>query len=571
MAFATANGGTSWLANTGGTLSALSTYSTGNANYTATKNVDVSNGDAPVANSTVNTLRFNSAGIGLTLAGTNVINTGGLLVTPGSTGATISGGALTGGASGELVILDYGSLNIGSVIADNGSPTAVTLAGTGTTTFSNANNSYTGVTAIDGGTLILSGGSTGAGATTVNSGGTLQLASASANDGGLGSGTLTLNGGTVQATSAAALTLANAVSLTASSTISGAQSLTLGTVGETTSTTLTNNIAAGNTLTLGTVNIDASLATGLILTMNGSGNTIVTGAVQDVGTGTPTAFGTLSYSGSGTLTLAGVNTYGGPTTIYGGTVTLSGSNTVAGALTFAIGGAGGTFILNNTGAGAKSQNLGALTFQAGSDTVQTSATAGQNTLLHFSSMGTRTTGSTANFSVSGTPSASNGVVIAGQAAGFINSGVFFNGSNFAWYDSGLYVRGINYGTAGMGNGDAGAYLSTGGTTLPVDSAGATALLYAETTGAITQQATESFTTLNLAGTGTTAGQNDFTLASGATVTLRGILRSGNTADSSSTISGGAGIIASSGTELVVRTDGVNDSLTINTSIIGGTV
>lgn len=568
VAFATANGGATWASNTAGTLGALASYGTGNANYTTTQNVDVANGDTPASGVTVNTLRFSGSNIGLTLAGTNIVNTGGILVTPGSTGATISGGTLTGNATGkELVLVDYGSVNIGSAVANNGAnAVALTHTGTGTTTLSGA-NSYSGVTTVNTGTLRLSGSNSSAGTATVNSAGTLQLAGTTANNGGLASGTLTLNaGGTLQVASAAPLALSNTVALTTSGTISGAQDLTLnGALSPTNTATLTNSITGGKTLALGTVNIGATTSSGFTLTLTGSGNTTVSGAINDYSGGAGTTAGKLTYSGSGALTLNGTNTYTGTTTIMGGgTLTLAGSNAAAtpASLVFGVAGAGGTFNFDNTGSvAAKNQSFGALSVQGGDAIVQTTRTANQDELLTFAST-TRSAGSTVNFSNGGgTNSATNGFVITAQTANaFMSQGTFFGGSNYAWYDGGGFVRAVNYGV------DAGTATSAGATSLTA------AASSNQTTGAVTAQATgQTFLTLNLAGTSTTAGNNDFTLASGATATISGILRSGNVAGSNATISGGLGFSASSGKDLVIRTDGVNDSLTINTAIIGGNV
>ena len=94
VAFATANGGATWATFTTGTpntIGALATYATDEFT-TATNNVDVTVNGSPAA-FTVNTLRFNTDNVGLTLAGTNIINTGGILVTPnaGANGVTIGG------------------------------------------------------------------------------------------------------------------------------------------------------------------------------------------------------------------------------------------------------------------------------------------------------------------------------------------------------------------------------------------------------------------------------------------------------------------------------------------------
>ena len=62
----------------------------------------------------------------------------------------------------------------------------------------------------------------------------------------------------------------------------------------------------------------------------------------------------------------------------------------------------------------------------------------------------------------------------------------------------------------------------------------------------------------------TVSSGTLTLAGGATLTTNGILKSGGSA---ATITGGTGIQAGSGAELVVRTDQSTDSLTINTPIL----
>lgn len=160
VAYATI-GGMTWAGRTGsGTQNLVAftdaggSYSTGNANYTATRNIDVTDGDAPAADFTVNTLRFNGNHT-LTLLGTNnVVSTGGVLVTSGST-STITGGTLrSSGTADALQFINFGTqLTINSVIANNGSdPTNVTLAGPGTTIL-NGENTYTGGTFITGGTV----------------------------------------------------------------------------------------------------------------------------------------------------------------------------------------------------------------------------------------------------------------------------------------------------------------------------------------------------------------------------------------------------------------------------------
>lgn len=86
------------------------------------------------------------------------------------------------------------------------------------------------------------------------------------------------------------------------------------------------------------------------LTLTGSSNGLISGAVNTSGTFTNLATGlrnSLVKTGTGTWELAGVNTYGGTTDIQAGTLTLSGNRTVAaGAITVAGGPSGSTPILN---------------------------------------------------------------------------------------------------------------------------------------------------------------------------------------------------------------------------------
>ncbi len=159
VAFATASGGTTWVAKTGVTPFTLApladaSYST---TYAIGNNVEVASGDSQ-SGVTVNTLRFKAASDALTLAGVNIVNTGGILVTSAGTGSSITGGTITSSTlAAEVVIHDYGSLNEGAVIANanaGATATKLTLAGPGTTTLSAA-NTFTGQATVLGGTLKL--------------------------------------------------------------------------------------------------------------------------------------------------------------------------------------------------------------------------------------------------------------------------------------------------------------------------------------------------------------------------------------------------------------------------------
>lgn len=368
-AFATVNG-TDWATYASG-IKALSTYATGNANYTTTNNVDVTNGDS-VADVTVNSLRFNSATDALTLSGTNTINTGGILVTSAASGASITGGTLKSGTGNELVVINNGQLTIDSVLANGSAASALTLSGSGTTTL-NGSNTFTGSTYINSGTVV---------AGNANAFGT--------------AGTVFLNGGTLQG--GAPLTISRAVTLSTNSTIGGANDLTFSgafTNNRNYNTLTVNN--SGNTTLSGTVALGSSQT----LTVAGSGNVTASGVVSGTSGG-------LTYAGTGTLTLSNAaSTYTGVTRVNSGTlsvgtlaaggaasgigqatnaaanIVLDGGTlkytgaTVSTDRLFSVGGSGGT--LDASGSGAVTfSNTGALGF-ANTPGTRTLTLAGTNT------------------------------------------------------------------------------------------------------------------------------------------------------------------------------------------------
>ena len=342
--------------------------------------------------------------------------------------------------------------------------------------------------------------------------------------------------------------------------VSGTGNLTVkSSVGAGGNTTLTNanNSYTGNTVvsTGAIMNIGSAgrLGSGSYAgTITNSGAFVYKSSANQILSGIISGNGTLTQSGTGTLTLSGANAYTGATTVNSGMLTLNrqtGSLAAASALTMG----GGTFNMDNIGATtALNQSLGALTPSAGDSTVRTTRTVGYDQALTFSSLGTRAAGATLNFvNGGGTNSATNGFNLTGVTAGYINQGTFYGGSNYAWMNAtGTFVRGIAYAS------------DTGAESISASTAAFTAgKLYEQVTGsgAITAQTTQTINTLNL------DNANNFVLAGGATLTVNGILKSGNAAGG--TISGGTGIQAASGTELVVRTDTASDTLAISTPIL----
>jgi autotransporter-associated beta strand protein len=189
----------------------------------------------------------------------------------------------------------------------------LTVGGAGNTTISDVIGTGSGSLTKDGaGTLTLSVGNSYTGGTTLGAG------TLTANDNGaLGTGTLTMSGGTLNST-VAGTTVNNPITLTASSTLS--------------------NIATGGLLTnYGTYTLTMSGATqsgginlsnnttGRTLTVNvASGTSTISGAIANGSTSTSN----LTKTGAGALVLSGsdANTYTGTTTLSAGTLTADKNN-----------------------------------------------------------------------------------------------------------------------------------------------------------------------------------------------------------------------------------------------------
>lgn len=398
------------------------------------------------------------------------------------------------------------------------------------------------------GTLILSGNNTFAGAMTIN-GGMVNIRSANALGNITGKtsvsagATLQIQGGITTAdegltlsgtgfTGAGGLNFQTGALVNVSGVNNYTGLVTLGAAATISSDSGTLNLTNAGTITGATFG----------LTLAGAGD----GSVASI-LGTTT--GGLTKSGSGTWILTGANTGTGAITVNNGTLQLgngtSGSWTSAPALVF-IG--SGRFNYQGVTAGS-TQSLGALTLTSGDGTVQSTYGTSGNTSLTFASLAARGVGATGNFvTFGGSNGTTNKIVLTGQTANaFLSQGLFFGGSSYAWNDAGGFVRALNYGT------DAGAATSAGGSSLA-------GTAHQQITGEVTAQQSATFTTLNL------SGNNGMTLAVGQTVTVNGILKSGNVAGGA-VISGGTGIQAAAGAELVVRTDGLNDTLTISTAIL----
>jgi autotransporter-associated beta strand protein len=296
----------------------------------------------------------------VTISGTSIITlnsgtiggTSGLGIRVDNTSAytlTISCGLKLGAAQTWL----NNSSNVFTVTgAVNTNALALTINGSGSTTISGITSGTGSITKTGAGALTLSGANTYSGGTTLTSG-TLNInnAGSGGTSSAIGTGTFTINGGTIDNTTAGAITLStnNAVTFGGNFTFGGTQNLnfgggkvsnggsytitlngtnstlTFGTMNNTLNAAQTTTVnGAGNTLVLGGYSLNNA---NQVDTINGSGNVTITGAVTNGGKATTSG---LTYSGTGTLTLSGTNTYGGNTAVTSGTVLVNGSTGVAG-------------------------------------------------------------------------------------------------------------------------------------------------------------------------------------------------------------------------------------------------
>ncbi len=354
--------------------------------WSSANNTTVTTNSSPASGSTTNSLRFNNATANtITLAGTNVISSGGILVTANvaANSIAISGGSLTSGNGTDLIVNQFNTtagtnLTISSAIVNNGAtPIGLTIAGhpviTGGTVIVRGANTYSGPTAIDAGTLQAGAANTipAMSAVVLSSSAALNLAGFSQSVGSLASA---FAGPTVTTTTAATFTVGNDGSSTSYGGV-----LTDGSAGA-----LAVVKTGGGTLTL--TNPASAYSGGLTI----NGGTLRTGADNVIPTTEAVALGA-----AGTLALAGnVQTIGSLT----GTGTVANNSNIAAALTVGNNGAIATFagVLTDSTAGTTGAlsltKIGAGTFtlttpanQVGSaggyDTLTGSTTAAGGTLL----------------------------------------------------------------------------------------------------------------------------------------------------------------------------------------------
>ncbi len=549
-------------------------------------------------------------------------------------GATVRlAGALTvaesfsiAGTGKSVSAVNYGALHLSSgSTAVSGTVTLTAAADISavsgsTLTLAGALNGAFNLNKTDAGTLVLSNSGNEAGLTagTTITAGTLSIA----NDDHLGSGQVTLNGGTLAITGATtidnaiALASAAAISTSANATLSGvlsgsgsltktgASTLTLS--GSNTHSGAVNLSAGGLTLSGGSALGNSSAVTqlgGTTLTVStaetigslaGTGSVVLNAGLSTGGDNTSTSYaGVISGSGfgitkqgSGTLTLTGNNSYTGATNVSAGGLTL---NRVGGALndnTSVVVASGATLTV------AADETIDALS-GAGTVALGTSAlTVGINgTSSTFSGAitgsGTLTLDGGGTFTLSGINSGqswgmqvlSGGTVsIAGDAN--LGSGTLqLNDGTLSVTSTGTIDNAITLGAS------AGSVSVGSGLAVSLSSAiGGTGALTKTGSGTLTLSGGNNYsgTTTVSAGTlsvnGSTASAT--TVASGATLAGSGILGGNVTVQSGGTLSPGnsAGTLTvngnlqmNAGSTLAVEINGTTAGTQYDQVVVNGTV
>ncbi|MDC3385206.1 autotransporter-associated beta strand repeat-containing protein [Candidatus Pelagibacter sp.] len=507
---------------------------------------------------------FSKSGSGtLTLSGTNTYS-GSTTINAGTISVASSAnlGATPGSADADNIIFNGGTLNTTASFT-LGANKGITMTGAGTID-------------IDAGTTLTYAGSiTDSGTLTKAGTGTLSLSGSSDNSGGilvsagkieignnasLGTGTITLNGGTLSSDSTTARTLDEAIAISSSSILGDATNTGKITLSGNSTFSGTNTLTANSDIEL-SGSVDLGSATQTFSVDNGKIATL-SGAISS---------GAISKSGDGTLIISADNDYASGTTVSAGTLRVSGSGDLGtGSLTI---GASGTLDLRNTLAVASLEISG-----AGSGNRITNGDAD---------------GTTANLTVSGT-STLNGAVNTDGTQTY--SGTTTLGSDVSLTGSTVSLAAISGGTNALaisGN----LYLSGAASSLTTLSVSGTSDIGADVTTTGTQSYTGTTTvsaSSTLIGTEISAAaialnddleirnSSDSTLASvisgtgaltksgSGALTLRGV----NTFDGDLTVSAGtlyAGLAADSGNQIIENNVIVSGGTLSGGATIGGNV
>ncbi len=340
-----------------------------------------------------------------TYTGATTIDAGGTLqIGSGSTTGSITSTSIVN--SGKISFNRSDAYTYAGVISGTGS---VQQKGTGTLTLSNTSNSYTGGTTVSSGTLDIS-----------NNGN---------NQCTIGTGTLTLAGGTVQA-SAASTPITVPVNLSANSVVntleskdivlygvlSGSATLTKTGPGQLTLGG-TNTNTGVITISAGTLTIGAGGTTGNISPSSVVNNGALNFARSDAYTysGVISGSGSVLQYGTGTLSLTGANTYTGATTIKEGTligdISKSANVTITG--TYDLNGAARTLV-NPSGAGTVKSSGSNATLTLTSKNDSTFSGTIENTISSLTVNGPKTLILSGNNAYTGATTVDTGATLVGN-------------------------------------------------------------------------------------------------------------------------------------------------------------
>ena len=374
---------------TGATLITTVITSSSSTNWLLTSS---NTGSGQAGGTNFNTMKISGAGQ-VDFTSTGAVETIGGFLRTGGGATTIGGGVSFRSATGANdIVIRTDSANdsiqmnaVLSIVNFTNGQTYLVKAGLGTLTL-NANNSYGGHTTINEGTVTVTndnglgwGGQIGtlaptylAGNTTVNPGAVLDINSAAGNrkinepivlnggslinssasntstldngvaaitltnfgsGGGTNSGTVTIAGGTTNATASIGVTTGAMTSFTLS---------TAGT-GYTSTPNVSFTITGQTTPAAATATLSSLALTGTSNTIGGAGNLVINAVVAD-----GTSSGGFSKTGAGAVTLNGVNTYTGNTAISAGTLALGSAGTFANSPIINLGTSGSQGTLNLT-------------------------------------------------------------------------------------------------------------------------------------------------------------------------------------------------------------------------------
>ena len=272
----------------------------------------------------------------------------------------------------------------------------------------------------------------------------------------------------------------------------------------------------------------------------------------------------LQKNGVGTWALSAANLYTGSTTITNGTLKLKDTGGAlnvlpdAGAVIFNVDtftqSAGGTLEYLGDGVNASAETLGALTITAGSNTIKATAGSGGTAALTFASLGAPAKGTGMNF----VTNTGGSIILTGatDTNGILDAHLYYNGADFA---SGSAVTAATYAVENTGT----SLLAANGTPYLVN----TVDIAAQDTATI-NAGIKFNDTRNL----TLGAAQTLTIQNGAGSVSGGILVTGGTVGTpvGVTISGGDGITSGGAADLVFRTDGQYDTLTLDTPILATT-